>query len=198
MIIIHFTKHNHTDLGAFLGTPTTAHLDNAYKTLIKLGVASGTILIPHYHHDSLSHLQGKWKEVPRGQHPLERAYQAFYDIQHLISRGTSQRKIDFPGWLLFTPDGKGSGPPKQGLKHSPLPSKPPPRWSLLSNSFIPLADEISSAEGSDEEVTSCSATSSVTATISSEKKSPKKSKSKSTSSGGAAPVSVPFAKPANG
>ena len=126
LVMFHFAHHNIRSIGNFLGTPPTANADNSYKTLQRFGcLRTGAIVIPHYQQDYLNHLSGSWATLAIGSHPLERAYEAFYKLQQLVSKSSSRVKLSFTGWLHYTPDACGKGPPKPTLLQKGTASSPP-------------------------------------------------------------------------
>jgi len=112
-VMFHFNHHRVQDMATFLGT-STDNADNALKTLVRFGTFCQTvsILLPHYTQEHLSHLTGVWTKMPLGAHPLDLAQDTFNRFQGLISKKRlSRTKLDFTGWLNYTP-GAGRAPPK--------------------------------------------------------------------------------------
>ena len=112
-VMFHFSHHRLQDMAIFLGT-STDNADNALKTLVRFGTfrQNVSILLPHYAQEHLSHLTGSWTKMQLGAHPLDLAQDTFHRIHGLLStKRLSRTKLDFTGWLNYTP-GAGKAPPR--------------------------------------------------------------------------------------
>ena len=111
-VMFHFSHHRLQDMATFLGT-STDNADNALKTLARLGTFRPTvsILLPHYTQEHLGHLTGSWTKMQLGAHPLDLAQDIFNRFQSRISKKRLTRtKLDFTGWLNYTPGAGGASP----------------------------------------------------------------------------------------